>query len=516
MSAPLPGRSSTPAPELVEGAFAIETSYAPALHQGLNLADLAHVVDLRTRGIIPDEAAATLLGVLLDVDAIPAAEFPYDPGDGEPYNSRERFLVERIGDAAGWLHAGRPRREATRIAFRIHLRRALSAVVADAAELGAMLGEQASATMGMLFGDQTYLQQAQPSTVGHYLSSFAYPVLRDAERLVDVLGWVNRSPGGAGCVNGTGLRPDREALGLRLGFDDVITNTRDAMWQTDGLVALMSVLANLSMTEDSLAEDLEIWSSSEFDFVTFGEGFTRASVLMPQKRNPYALAMIRGSAGVMAGKAAGLLALQKGPSARSDKMIFAYVEVPVAVDLASRMLRLTRAMVASLEFNEERMRAALDRGFTQATDLADHVMATCSLDYRSAYRIVGAAVQRVAAEGRRGLDVTAEDLDRAALECRGRTLRLDPDALARVLDPAAIVASRAGTGGAAAAPAQAMVDDIAVWAGRLRALARQRAAAYDAADAALRAQAEALAGRCATCPTVVADSDPAFLSDPWR
>src|SRR5581483_3340850 len=111
------------APELVESAFTLETSYAGVLHEGLNLADLAHVLDLRARRVIPAEAAAVLLGALLDIDAVPADQFPYDPLDGEPYNSRERVLVSRIGTTAGWLHAGRPRREATRVAFRLYLRR---------------------------------------------------------------------------------------------------------------------------------------------------------------------------------------------------------------------------------------------------------------------------------------------------------------------------------------------------------------------------------------------------------
>ncbi len=487
--------TAAPAQELVDGAFAIETSYAAALHDGLNLADLAHVLDLRARGVIPDPAAAALLGALLDIDAVPAADFPYDAADGEPYNSRERVLVERIGDTAGWLHAGRPRREATRIAFRLHLRRRVAGLIDDTAGLAAALGEQADATLRLLFGDQTYLQQAQPSTVGHYLLSFAYPVLRDAERLVDALTWVNRSPGGAGCVNGTGLRPDRESLAERLGFDSVIPNTRDAMWQTDGLIGLLATLGSVAVTQDGLAEDLEIWSANEFDFVNLGEAFTRASALMPQKRNPYALSIIRGAAGVITGRVAGFLALQKGPSARSDKLIFAYLEVPETLELARRSLRLSRGVVASLAFNDARLRASLDNGFSQATDLADHLMVACGLDYRSAYRIVGTAVHRVAASGRRGLDVTVDDLSDASRQLTGSPLELDVEALAHALDPAAIVASRIGTGGAAPGPAKAMVEEVADWAEALAATAQQRADAFAAADAAVRAQAARVAGR---------------------
>jgi argininosuccinate lyase len=494
-AAPKPAGFPTapPADELVEGAFALETAYAPALHDGLNLADLAHVLDLRRRGIIPDDAARRLLAALLDIDRIAAADFPYDPHDGEPYNSRERVLVERVGPVAGWLHAGRPRREATRIAFRLDLRRRVAGLLADVAALGLAVGEQAEAHAGLLFPDQTYLQQAQPSTVGHYLLSFAYPLLRDGHRLAAALDWVTRSPGGAGCVNGTGLASDREALAGLLGFDGVITNTRDAMWQTDGLVDLLGTVASIAMTQDALAEDLEIWASTEFDFVDLGEAYTRASVLMPQKRNPYALSMIRGAAGMATGHVAGFLALQKGPSARSDKLIFAYREIPDALDVSGRILRLTRGVVATLTFNERRMAEALAGGFSQATDLADHLMTAHGLDYRTAYRVAGGAVKRAASEGRRGLDITPEDLASAALERTGDALAADAAELAAVLDPRRIVATRTATGGAAPEPVAAMVAEVRAGSEALAAAARSRTASFAAAEAALRVEAAAVA-----------------------
>jgi len=486
--------TAPPAPELVAGAFALETAYAPALHDGLNLADLAHVLDLRGRGIIPEAAARQLLGALLAIDAIAAEDFPYDPADGEPYNSRERVLVERVGNAAGWLHAGRPRREATRIAFRLHLRNRIAGLIGDVAALGAVLADQAAETTGLLFPDQTYLQQAQPSTVAHYLLSFAYPVLRDGTRLASALDWVNRSPGGAGCVNGTRLSADRESLAGLLGFDGVIANTRDAMWQTDGLVELTATLASVALTQDALAEDLEIWASTEFDFVNLGESYTRASVLMPQKRNPYALSMIRGASAVMTGRVAGFLTLQKGPSARSDKLIFAYREIPEALDLAGRILRLSRGVVATLEFNETRMNDAVTAGFSQATDLADHLMTACGLDYRTAYRVVGTAVHRAAAAGLRGVDLDVDDLAAVAEELTGAPIVLDAAEMAAVLDPATIVATRVATGGAAPGPTHAMIDEVRSEVGRLAALARSRSEGFAAADAALRARAAGVAG----------------------
>jgi argininosuccinate lyase len=475
-----------PARELISAGFAYESRGAATLHDGLNLADLAHVLDMLDAGIIPHDAAVALLRVVLDasMDAI-----GYDAHDGEPYNSRERAFAAQIGSAAGWLHAGRPRREATRLAFRLHLRRRTAQVAVVAGELAQALRARARDYRGTLFPDQTYLQHAQPSTVGHYLLSFAYPVIRDGRRLLDVFDWLNASPAGAGCVNGTRLQRDRVTMATRLGFDSVIVNTRDAMWQVDGLVQLVSTLASLALTQASLAEDLEIWASSEFDYVDLAEEHTRASVLMPQKRNPYSLAMIRGTTGVLIGHVAGMLAVQKSPSARSDNLIFAFGEIPAALEHARSMTELTASVVRALTINEVRLRAVLAAGFSQSTDVADQLMTSAGVDYRTAYQIVGDAVRRLASEGGSACDLTPALLDQVAVERLGRPLCIDGATLRNALDPAAIVATRVAIGGAAPEPMRAMLDEVATEAEALAGAARGRLDAIEQAERALVADA---------------------------
>ena len=289
-----------PAPELIAAGFELENADAGILHRGMNLADIAHLLDLSATGVIPPEAARRLLALLLATMDIPASEFPYDPGNGEPYNSRERYFVSQAGDVAGWLHAGRPRREAVRVAFRLRLRDDLTSLIEASAELAAELASRSREHAGTLMADQTYLQHAQPSTFGHYLLSFAFPVLRGGQRLSEALEWTDASPGGAGCVNGSRLLSDRANVAQLLGFRAIAEHTRDAMWQTDGLVDMLAAAAGLLLTQSKLAEDLEIWASQEFDYVSLADGYSRASVLMPQKRNPYALSIIRGAAGTLA------------------------------------------------------------------------------------------------------------------------------------------------------------------------------------------------------------------------
>ena len=447
-----------PAQELIDAGFAWEIADAPLLHHGLNVADLGHVLDLHHRRIIPDDAARELLKVLLDAYRTDPADFPYDARYGEPYNSRERHFVARIGDAAGWLHAGRPRREAARVALRVLLRRLTAELVVSAATFAETTAEVAAQHRDVFMADQTYLQQAQPSTFGHYLLAFVPPALRDGDRLLAALGQINQSPGGAGCVNGSRLLADREFIADLLGFDGVIDHTRDAMWQTDTFVDVLATSASLLSNQSKLAEDLEIWSSQEFDYIDLAGPYTRASVLMPQKRNPYALSIVRGGGGVLIGRLTGFLAVVKSPSARSDNLIFAYGEIPRALEFSARLSNLMRGVVGTLTVNRNRMWKVLEDGFSQATDLAEHVMLTTGLDYRTAYRVVGETVKTASRNGLRGIDIDSAAIDEAAQRIGGHPLALDADELTAVLDPRAIVATRTASGGAAPDVVAAMAE----------------------------------------------------------
>ncbi len=484
--------------ELVESGFALENADAPFLHAGLNLADIAHVLDLLRRGIVPPAAASDLMRLLLEVQATDAEEFPYDPEFGEPYNSRERLFVSRLGDTAGWLHAGRPRREAARIALRIYLRDQLLELGEVVVDFVRRTASVAAEHVETLMPDQTYLQQAQPSTFGHYVLSFAYPALRDAHRLLDEFDEINRSPGGAGCVNGTRLLDDRGFVARALGFDEVIEHTRDAMWQIDGLIHVLATAASLLSTQSKLAEDLEIWSSSEFDFVDLADAYTRSSILMPQKRNPYSLAIVRGASGVLIGRLTGFLAVAKSPSARSDNLIFAYGEVPRALDLSIRVTRLMSGVVGTVRVNRDRLAEELAAGYTQATDLTEFIVQTCRVDYRSAYVVVGRTVREASRRGIAGKDITGAMLDEAARAETGRSWGLTDMNLTAALDAQAIVATRVGMGGAAPSAVRSMIDQCAVQADDLQRAIEERRHRLHLAERGLLAEAARTAEGLAT------------------
>ena len=437
--------------DLAAAGYAWEIADAPVLHDALNLADLEHALELKAVGALTDADGVTLIRGLLLLHSIPYEDVGYDPAHGELVTSREVYLAEKIGEVAGYLRAGRTRREAVRTAFRIVVRRQVLDLIVDACELATILCDRSEEHARTLMPDYTYLQPAQASTFGHYLLSFADPVLRDAQRLMTEYANVNQSPAGSGAANGSPLIKDREGAADALGFSAPAEHIRDAMWQTDPFSHVLFHATSLVLGADRLAEDLEIFASREFDFVALADNVVRPSVLMPQKRNPYALTVVRGSAGIMIGRLTGQLALAKAPSARSDTFIYAYGEVPRALDLAGRVTRLLGSVIAGLTVNEVRMSAALDGGRTEAADLATVVMRRCELDYHRAHDVVAQAIARTQ-DGASIADGLAESLINIGID---PMLITDSD-MAAVLDPAALVESRDSLGGSAYASIIAM------------------------------------------------------------
>lgn len=440
--------SAGPAPELVAAGYALELSDAPMLHDGLGLADLAHVITLARQQLLPEQHIRPLLTALLDIGEVAFEDFPYDVMLGDAYNSREKELTRRIGDLAGWVHLGRTRREAGRIAFRLALRELILDLDKATSDLASSLADRADESADLIWADMTYLQPAQPSTFGHYLASFAEEASRGLTRLHQCYAWVDTSPAGSGGVAGTRLGLDRDGLADLLGFAVVGRNTRDTMWNVDGLIDVVAAAVQCALTADRLAEDLQIFTSPGFGFLTLDASMCRASVLMPQKRNPYALAVIRSGASTLIGRLTGLLATARTPSAQTDNWLHAYGEVTSSLVLSRRIVELTSVVVRTLTIDTEALARSAADGQIAATDLADEIVLRTGLDYRTAYRIVGRAV---AMSMDNGGGITGASLDEAAIIVTGSPLP-DPqgpfDILA-VLDPVALVASRREFGGCA-------------------------------------------------------------------
>jgi argininosuccinate lyase len=461
-----------PAAELIRSANRLEVSNAPVLYEGLGLADLAHVIVLVERHVIPRPAGQTLLGALLAAQAVPVEEFPLDPAWGDVYKNRERYINELVPSVGGWLRAGRARREATNVAYRLAVRRRLLALDAALGQLAETMVDLAQEHVDTLMPDYTYLQQAQPTSLGHYLLGFVYPMLRDARRLRGCFKLINRSPAGIGSVNGSRLPLDRQRIADLLAFDDVIHHTRDAMWQPDTPIEISAAAVALLVNLDRLAEDLQVWTTQEFNLVELADEYARTSVIMPQKKNPYSLAYVRGLANVSIGTMVAMANVGRTPSGQPDNRVFAYGDVPDLIDRTADAVRLMDGVMGSLTVNRERMAERAGLGFSQATDLAEVLMVHCHLPYQDAHRVVGQVASMAIARGIPAAQITPAMLDEAAEAVLGRPVNLSSETLAAALDPRAIVATRTTEGGAAPGPLQTMIAEcreelarLATWRG---------------------------------------------------
>ncbi|MDQ3733395.1 MAG: lyase family protein [Actinomycetota bacterium] len=435
-----------PAPELVEAGYGLEIADAPLLHRGLTLADLAHQVSLVEAGVVDGGVVTPLLRRLIELVDSDPADFPYDATYGDAYNARERELDKTLGSVTGWLHLGRTRREAGRIAFRMVLRDLLLDLHADVGAFAAVLAARQQEHSDSLWADSTYLQPAQPSTFGHYLGQFGEQATRHLERIEAAYRTADICPGGSGGAGGSRIPIDRQRVADLLGFAEVGANTRDAMWSLDAPIDAVFAGVQAVLTVDQIAEDLEIFASPAFNYVELDASLCRASVLMPQKRNPYALAVVRGGASTLSGRLAGLITTARTPSARTDNWLYTYGEVAGSLVLAGRLIRLGTAVVRGLHVHTAVLAAGAAADFIGAADLAEDLSLAHGVDYRTTYRIVGRAVATaIENEADR---ITADALDVAAKEIIGSELRISEGAMAAVADPQALVEARQAPGSA--------------------------------------------------------------------
>jgi argininosuccinate lyase len=435
-----------PSALLVDAAFKKELEEQEGLFEAMGLVDLAHTLMMMEAGIVPREAGRELLTALLKLHERPA-DFTLDPARGDLYTNREAWLVTQTG-ASTWLGAGRARREATTTAFLIKVRADLLGLAEALTATSQAIIARAHEFRTALMPDYTYLQSAQPTSFGHYLLGFAYPVLRDLDRVRALYGRVNRSPAGCGSTNGSRLPQDRERLREFLGFDGLVTHARDAMWQPDLPIEAAATLTAILINFDRLAEDLQIFATEEFALVELDDSHARASKIMPQKKNPFALTHVRGLASTMIGTLAASAAAGRTPSGQPDNRLTLYGLIPRAVEDTRDAVGLMGEVMRLLTFNEQCGRERLDHGFALATDLAETLVLQSGLDFREAHRLVGYLVRSHLADGDLK-QLTPQELAAAAERVIGHRIELSQTALRNALDPEAAILARAAPGGAA-------------------------------------------------------------------
>ncbi|GAC1557671.1 MAG: argininosuccinate lyase [Herpetosiphon sp.] len=477
------------APELVDSAFACEMEYGPLLYHGMSLADLASAIVLIEAGVVPAPIGARLLTALLELHAIPSGVFPFDAASGDPYTSRAQALEAAAGESAGWLSAGRARRESSTVGYAIAVRSGLLSVVDALVTLTNALLDVADVHRATLMPDYTYLQAAQPTSLAHYLLGFVQPMTRDLGRLQTAYSHTNGSPAGIGSTNGSQLPLERERWVELLGFQGLVLHTRDAMWQPDGPIEVMSTLTMLLLNIDRLAEDLQLWATSEFNYIELADRHSRISVIMPQKKNPYGLSYLRGVARDMIGQLTSTVALQATPSGQVDNRIFTYTTVSRTLDRTVRALRLMTGIVTGLTIHTAVMRQRAEQDYIGATDLAEAIMLARQLSPRIAHRIVGHAIRLARTDGS---SLTSELLDQAAQAIIQQTLNIGDPFITTHMDPHHIVAGRTSRGGAAPQQVASMSTEFRSIATTYSAWSIEEQRQLSAAETTLREHAQRL------------------------
>ena len=354
---------------------------------------MAHAAMLAAKGIISANDADTLIagleGILNDLNS-GALEFDMTCEDIHMFV--EQVLTQRLGDVGKKLHTARSRNDQVALDIRMYLREEIDEISALVKSLIAVLADQAETYKAAIMPGYTHLQRAQPITFGHHLMAYAMMLLRDVDRLADCRKRMNQSPIGCCALAGTTYDTDRYFEAEKLGFDGICLNSLDGVSDRDFCVELMAAISTLMMHLSRFSEEIILWSSWEFKFVELSDAFTTGSSIMPQKKNPDMAELVRGKTGRVYGDLMALLTTLKGlPLAYNKDMQEDKEAVFDACDTVKMCLKVFVPMIETLKANTANMKLAAQKGFINATDLADY-MVKKGLPFRSAYKIAGQLV----------------------------------------------------------------------------------------------------------------------------
>ena len=354
---------------------------------------MAHAAMLGATGILPKADADTLIdGLQTILDDLGSGKLQFDPACEDIHMFVEQVLTERLGDVGKKLHTARSRNDQVALDLRMYLREQCDAISAQVKTLIEALVDRAAEYKSAIMPGYTHLQRAQPITFGHHLMAYAMMLLRDRSRLSDCRKRMNRSPIGCCALAGTTYPTDRAMEAAQLGFDGICMNSLDGVSDRDFCAEFLSALSILMMHLSRLSEELILWTSWEFGFVELSDAYTTGSSIMPQKKNSDMAELIRGKTGRVYGDLVGLLTMLKGlPMAYNKDMQEDKEGVFDACDTVSMCLPVMTGMIETMTAKPEAMKKAAQRGFINATDLADYLVRK-GLPFRSAYKISGAIV----------------------------------------------------------------------------------------------------------------------------
>ncbi len=483
------------APELVDA------YYAPNLARELQYnfdhelqIHLAHGLMLARKGIVAETDMRAILKAVLDLREAGPDALGVDYTQEDLYSYTERHIVAKTGaETGGRLHTGRSRNDLHVTTWRMSLRAQLLAAAAALLDLRATTLDLAVRYMDLVMPGYTHTQHAQPVTLGYYLLAFADQLARDFGRVFAALNQADHCPLGAGALTTTGFPIDRKYTARMLGFAGLVEVAYDAVSSRDDAHEATAALSILMTNLSRLGLDLQNWNMMEHGFIELSGAYCAVSSIMPQKKNPKALELLKAEAARVTGDLVSTLASSKN-TAYADVYDGVSAINQQAIDATERtrnMLKVMKGVLETMEVRPEVMAESAAVGFGTATELADAIVRETGMSFRIAHNIVGALVRETLAAGKVATDITVADMDKASVEVTGEALGLSAKVVREALDPAFNIRTRTVIGGPAPRQMKTMVT------ARRKALAAHRTslrrvqARVDKAEAVLTVEAKA-------------------------
>lgn len=397
------GRFAKTTDKLVED-FHSSISFDQILYAHDIKGSMAHAKMLGRQGIITEDEAdrliAGLAGILADIDA---GRVEFEVGAEDIHMNIEKILTERVGDVGKKLHTARSRNDQVALDVRMYTLAQIDEVCALLQKLLAVLLELAAQHKAAVMAGYTHLQKAQPITFGHHMLAYFQMFKRDHERLQDCRKRTDAMPLGSGALATTTFPIDRRFVAAELGFSAICENSLDGVSDRDFVVEFISAASLIMVHLSRLAEEIVLWSSNEFGYVTLDDGYSTGSSIMPQKKNPDVAELVRGKSGRVFGHLLGTLTMLKGlPLAYNKDMQEDKEALFDSVDTVKKSLLVFAPMLATMRVNVETMHERAKGGFINATDAADYLAAR-GVPFREAHSVIGQLV-KYAEDRRLGLE----------------------------------------------------------------------------------------------------------------
>jgi argininosuccinate lyase len=448
------GRFATQTASSVE-AFTSSIDVDSRLYRHDIAGSIAHARMLARQRIISAREAQRIVRGLKGIKKeIERGNFPFSPADEDIHMNIERRLIEKIGAAGGKLHTARSRNDQVALDMRLYLKEELKTIFGLLGSLKRELARAAKRHLKVIMPGYTHLQRAQPVLFSHHLLAYVDMFDRDRERLEGCWERMDVLPLGSGALAGTTFPIDRAYVARLLGFPRISKNSIDAVSDRDFVLEFLAASAILFVHLSRLAEEMILWSSQEFGFIELPDRYCTGSSMMPQKKNPDVPELIRGKAGRIFGHLQALLTVMKGlPLAYNRDLQEDKVPLFDTVDTVKASLGIMRELVEKVRIKKEKMLAAVQDGFMNATDLADYLVRQ-GLSFRSAHALVGKMVGFCLEQGRKIEELSLRELQRFSP-------KITRDVFAYLTAEAAIQRRRV-VGGTALANVQRRLREIGV------------------------------------------------------